>query len=174
MPPKNVCLSCGAALEENVGSSCPYCGSALNIPNIFSTPDKKKKAASSAEALNEVKKLVRKGDKTGATIVASAKFGLNREATQTTGEQVATDMKSSSAIEPVAKPILEPSNSAFYNPNSKPAASASFTSESDGTNKTFSGRWAVSLGTGGVILICLCCCCLPLALTIFGLFSRTK
>ena len=88
MSPNNVCPSCGAALEENVGSACPFCGSALSVsmsaPTIISAPPKKKKATaqSSAEAMDEVKKLVREGDTAAAAEVASAEFGLSQEAAQ--------------------------------------------------------------------------------------------
>jgi hypothetical protein len=180
MSPNNVCPSCGAALEDNVGSACPYCGSALSLsmsaPTIISAPAKKKKVAkSSAEAMDEVKQLVREGDKAAAAEVASAEFGLNQEAAKNTVEQVATDMKTSAVITPVAKPILEPSNSAFYTPaSSKPAMSANFTTETNGSKKTISGRWAITCGTGGVILLCMCCCGIPILLTILGLISKTR
>lgn len=175
MSPNPVCPSCGATLEENTGSACPYCGSALSAKTILSTPAKKKKAAeSSAESMDEVKKLIREGDQAGAAEVASAAFDLTPEAAQTVVEQTALEIKPAATRDSEPEVILEPSNSAFYNANAKPAVSASFSSQSDGRTKTISGRWAVSLGVGGTILLCSCCCCLPLALALFGIISRSR
>jgi uncharacterized Zn finger protein (UPF0148 family) len=167
MSPNNVCPSCGAALEENAGSSCPFCGSALSLsmsaPTIISAPAKKKKAAakSSAEAMDEVKKLVREGDTTGAAEVASAEFGLDQEAAQSTVEQVATNMKYS-APEPV---IVEPI------PDYKPSEPVIESSPFDEPQKPSNSRpWIIGCSIAAVVFLCVCCC-LPL---VFGLISMAN
>jgi len=164
MSPNNVCPSCGAALEDNAGSSCPFCGSALSLsmsaPTLISAPAQKKKAAakSSAEAMDEVKKLVREGDTAGAAEVAGAEFGLDQEAAQSTVEQVATDMKYS-APEPV---IVEPI------PGYKPSEPVSESSPYDEPKKPSNSRpWMIG-GILAVIFLC-CCCCLPLLITIVSM-----
>lgn len=153
MSPNHVCPSCGAALEENVGSSCPFCGSALSMPTIISTPAKKKKAASSAEAMDEVKKLVSEGDTAGAAEVASAEFGLNQEAAQSTVEQVATEMKYSGAETIMAGPIPPKASEPVVEniPVAEPAKPS---------NKR---SWIIGGSIAAVVFLCLCCC-LPLVI----------
>ena len=155
------CPSCGAPLESGVGNECPFCGAALNsasAPTIISAPAKKKRAAanSSAEAMDEVKKLVREGDTAGAAEVASAEFGLNQEAAQSTVEQVATEMKYS-APEPV---IVEPA------PTFKPSEPVINSSAFDEPKKPSNSRpWIIGCSVGAAVFLCLCCC-LPLLITI--------
>ena len=161
MSPNNVCPSCGAALEDNVGSYCPYCGSALSMPTIISAPAKKKRAAakSSAEAMDEVKKLVREGDTAGAAEVASAEFGLNQEAAQSTVEQVATNMKFS-APEPA---IVEPA------PTFKPSEPVIDSNPFDEPKKPSNSRpWIIGCSIGAAVFLCLCCC-LPILITIVSM-----
>lgn len=164
MSPNTVCPSCGAALEENVGSSCPYCGSALSLnvsaPTIISTPKKKKAAAqSSAEAMDEVKKLVREGDTAAAAEVASAEFGLDQEAAQTTVEQVATDMKFS-APEPT---VVEPE------PASKSSEPVVESIPPDEPKKPSNSRnWIIGGSVAAVIFLC-CCCCMPFVIAIVAI-----
>ncbi len=101
MSPEKKCPSCGAPLDETVGSACPFCGIALSAPTLISTPAKKKKAAqSSAESMDEVKKLVRAGDAAGAAEVASAAFDLTPEAAQSVVEQTALEIKPAVASDP--------------------------------------------------------------------------
>jgi hypothetical protein len=126
---------------------------------MISAPAKKKKAAkSSAEAMDEVKKLVREGDNAGAAEVASAEFGLDQEAAKNTVDQVATDMKYS-APEPV---IVEPI------PNyksSEPVGSNVF----DAPQKPSNSRpWIIGCSVGAVVFLCLCCC-MPIFIAIVSM-----
>ena len=165
MSPNNVCPSCGAALEENVGSACPYCGSALSMPTMISAPAKKKRATAnnSAEAMDEVKQLVREGDTAGAAEVASAEFGLNQEAAQTTVEQVATDMQFSAPDPVIVEPI----------PNYKPSEPVSNSNVFDAPPKTSNSRpWIIGCSVGAVVFLCLCCC-MPILIAIAS-FARHR
>jgi len=167
MSPNNVCPSCGAALEENVGSACPYCGSALSVsmsaPTMIGAPaKKKKKAQSSAEAMDEVKKLVREGDAAGAAEVASAEFGLDAEAAKTTVEQVATDMKYS-APEPAK---VEPE------PVSKPSEPVIESIPPEEPKKPSNSRnWIIGGSVAAVIFLC-CCCCMPFVIAIAAIMRN--
>lgn len=87
-------------------------------------------------------------------------------------EPTALELRPTPAQDTEPEVILEPGHSAFYNPNAKPAFTASFRGESHGQTRTFSGRWAISCGAGGAVLLCLVCCGLPLALTFFGILSK--
>ncbi len=166
MSPNNVCPSCGAALEENVGSACPYCGSALSVsmsaPTMLGAPAKKKKSAkSSAEAMDEVKKLVREGDEAGAAEVASAEFGLDAEAAKITVEQVETDMKYSGSEPKPAEPET-PSKAAEPVVESIPPEEPKKPSNSR--------NWIIG-GVAAVIFLC-CCCCMPFVITIAAIMRN--
>jgi cobalamin biosynthesis Mg chelatase CobN len=99
----NVCPSCGAKLEANVGSKCPFCGSDLPVsagsaPTLISRPiSKNAEFENSAEAMDEIKQRVSDGDTAGATLIASSAFDLPEEAARTTVEQIKTDMPISSS-----------------------------------------------------------------------------
>jgi cell pole-organizing protein PopZ len=157
MSPNNVCPSCGAALEENVGNACPFCGSALGVsssaPTILSLSKKEiAQAQSSAEVMDEIKKHVREGDTAGAAEVASAEFGLNQESAEATIEQISTEMKYSGRepkiVEPEpVQPVVE--NRPFDEPK-KPANSR---------------NWIIGGGIAAAVFLCLCCC-LPLLIAI--------
>lgn len=171
MSPNLVCPSCGAALEDNVGNSCPFCGSALNIgssaPTIIAMPKKKKaEAESSAEAMDEVKKLVREGDTEAAAEVASAEFGLSEEAAKTTVEQVATDMKYSEPAPTPAEPEpAKPIEPDLFTPKSSPVGEPP-----KPPSKT--NPWVIG-GAAAVIFLCLCCC-LPTLIAIVALARSNR
>ncbi len=164
MSPNHVCPSCGAALEENVGSACPYCGSALSLgvstPTILSAPKKKKASAqSSAEAMDEIKKLVREGDAAGAAEVASTEFNLDAEAAQTTVDQVTIDMKHSGRETEVVKPEPTPKAAEPVIEN------RSFEEPKQPSNAR---NWIIGGSLAAVIFLCLCCC-LPLVISIVAI-----
>jgi hypothetical protein len=164
MSPKNECPSCGAALEENVGSACPFCGSALSAPTILGAPALRKKAAaqSSAEAMDEVKKLVEAGDTAGAEAVASAEFGLNQEAAEVTVEQVSFDLKRS------GRKLVTPEPE----PTPRPAETVIDSEFSDQPKKPSSRRnWIIGGSIGAAVFLCLCCC-LPLVIAIVTMRNR--
>jgi uncharacterized Zn finger protein (UPF0148 family) len=168
MSPNNVCPSCGAALEDNAGSSCPFCGSALSLsrsaPTIISAPAKKKKAAanSSAEAMDEIKKLVREGDNAGAAEVASAEFGLNQEDAKGTVLQVGFDMKNADR-KPV---IVEPA------PKSRPSEPVIESRPFDEPQKPSNSRpWIIGGSIAAVVFLCVCCC-LPLVIGLISLANN--
>jgi hypothetical protein len=156
MSTNNTCPSCGAALENNVSSACPFCGSALSTPTIITPVRPESSFNNSAEAMDEIKKLVREGDTARAAEVANAEFGLSQEAAQSTIEQVATDMKYSSH-EPV---IVEPAPT--YTPSEPVISSSPF----DEPKKPFNSRpWIIGCSIGAAVFLCLCCC-MPLLIAI--------
>src|SRR5450830_1499136 len=89
------CPNCGAPLENVTGNQCPSCGSAL--PTSFTGADTDisdpSRFNSSAEVMDEVKRLVKSGDTDAAAEVAGKEFGLNPEAAQDTVEQVQFNMQ---------------------------------------------------------------------------------
>jgi hypothetical protein len=169
MSPETKCPSCGASLEDNVGSACPFCGSALSAasaPTLLSVPASRPSAQTSAEAMDEIKNLIREGDPAGATLVAGAEFGLNPEAAQTVVEQAATDMKYSGAPEPVS---VEPET-----PAARAAEPVIIENRPVETPKKPSSTqpWIIGGSIVAVIFLC-CCCCLPLALMLVSMARST-
>jgi uncharacterized Zn finger protein (UPF0148 family) len=167
MSPNNVCPSCGAALEENVGSACPFCGSALSLstsaPTIISVPKKKKASAqSSAEAMDEVKKLVSEGDSAAAAEFASVEFGLDQDAAERTVEQVSFDLKRSGRKPVTAEPA----------PTPRPVEPVISSNPFDEPKKPSTSRsWIIGGSIAAVVFLCLCCC-LPLVIAIVTMRGR--
>ena len=159
MTTENVCPFCGAPLEANTGSQCPACGSALPNRNASSAPtiiSKKPVFENSAEAMDEVKRLVNEGDTAAATEVASAEFGLNQEAARSTVDQVEIDMQHSGYDTPPAA--------------SAPASTSSKVEVIDAPGytepkKSSNRNWIIGGSVAAVIFLCVCCC-LPILVMI--------
>ena len=122
------------------------------MPTIISTPFRKKRADanSSAEAMDEIKKLVSEGDKAAAAEVASIEFGLNQEAAEGTVEQASFDMKHSGRKAPVGEPA----------PVSTPAEPVG-----EPKKQSNSRSWIIGGSIGAAVFLCLCCF-LPLVIAI--------
>jgi uncharacterized Zn finger protein (UPF0148 family) len=178
MTDNKTCPSCGATLENNVGSQCPFCGAALatvssSAQTLISRPlSKKGEFENSAEAMDEVKRLVREGESEAAEQVASEQFDLKPEDAHSTVEQVEVDMKYSGEETKLAGQVVPPMAAAAapgpaYTPpasqavyNTPPAASSTEPEKSSKRN------WIIGGSIGAAIFLCLCCC---LPLLIFGI-----
>ena len=182
MTDNKVCPSCGATLDSNVGSQCPFCGSALS-----STPDsssaktmissrplnKQGEFDNSAEAVDEIKRLVREGEAAQAAKVASEQFDLKPEDAKNTVDQVAVDMKYSGGetmLADRATPPPPPHVTAQPSYSVPPAAPASFSTPPISGSvvepaKPSRRNWIIGGSIGAVVFLCLCCC---LPLLIYG------
>ena len=178
MTDNKTCPSCGATLDSNVGSQCPFCGSALTPANssaqtLISRPlSKKAEFENSAEAMDEVKRLVSEGETAAAAQVASEQFDLNTEDAKSTVDQVQVDMQYSSnktmlaghavPVPPPPPPVVE--QAAYSTPPavtpvsySPPPAASSFEEvKQPSKNK----NWIIGGSIGAVVFLCLCCCLL--------------
>jgi len=160
MTTENVCPFCGAPLEANTGSQCPACGSALPNRNASSAPtiiSQKPIFENSAEAMDEVKRLINEGDQGAATEVASAEFGLNQEAAKSTVEQVEIDMQ----------------HSGYGTPPVGPAPAASKVEVIDAPlyeepKKSSNRNWIIGGSVAAVIFLCVCCCLPILMMLVFN------
>jgi hypothetical protein len=134
------------------------------MPTIISPSAQKKKASakSSAEAMDEIKKLVSEGDDAGAAEIASAEFGLNQEAAQSTVEQVATDMKYSAPEPVIVEPIPD------YKPSEPVIESSSFDEPKKPSN---SRPWIIGCSIGAAVFLCVCCC-LPLVIGLISMANK--
>jgi hypothetical protein len=147
MTTENACPFCGAPLENITGSQCPACGNALpsSAPTMVSN-----KAAfeNSAEAMDEVKKLIREGDQDAAAKVASAAFDLNQEDAQNTIEQTVIDMNYSERETPPVEPT----------PVSAPTKMQNAPLFSETQKPSNSRTWIIGGSIAAVVFLCLCCC----------------
>ncbi len=164
MTQANNCPFCGAPLQDNPGSSCPSCGAALPVgsksqPTILSS---KSSFNNSAQAMDEVKKLISEGDPGAASEIVSSEFGLSQEAAQSTVEQTGLEMQYSRNDKPPVEPAPSFSSGTVidapgYEEPKKPSNTR---------------KWIIGGVIGAVIFLCLCCC-LPLIVSMFML-SRGK
>jgi hypothetical protein len=128
----------------------------MSAPTIIAAPKRKKaEAQSSAEAMDEVKKLVREGDTEAAAEVASAEFGLDAEAAQTAVEQTATDMKYSAEPEPE---IVEPESVRVTPVEPEPVIIDSSPVGEPPKPPSNSRPWIIGCSIAAVVFLCLCCC----------------
>ncbi len=186
----NVCPSCGAKLESNVGSTCPFCGTALaasasSAPTLISRPiSKKAEFENSAEAMDEIKRLVSAGDNAGATLIASSAFDLPEEAARSTVEQIETDMPPSSSDKTVMsssselaaavaaaeakaaaqkaalaqQPAPIPARPSAPAPVSTSGSVSASNAGGEAPKQSNKKKWIIGGSIGAVVFLCLCCC----------------
>ena len=158
MTQANVCPSCGAPLDNITGNLCPSCGSALpargsSSPTIISS---KSAFNSSAEAMDEVKRLIKEGDSSNATLLVSSEFAQSKEAAQAMVEQTGMDMQHARNNTPPEQPASSPISGQVidapgYEEPQKPSNTR---------------MWIIGGSIGAVIFLCLCCC-LPLIIAAY-------
>jgi len=186
----NVCPSCGAKIDDKSATLCPFCGSALtavgsSAPTLISRPlSQKAQFENSAEAMDEIKRLVNEGDTSGATQIAGSAFDLPEEAAQTVIEQVRMDMPPSSsdktmlassaavaaaaAATEAAKPATIPAPPASTPARVSTPVEVVDSGSTDGyqappetPRQSNRQKWIVGGSIGAVVFLCVCCC-LPL------------
>jgi hypothetical protein len=189
-----ICPSCGAKIEDKSAIQCPFCGSALSTvgssaPTLISRPlSQKAQFENSAEAMDEIKRLVNEGDTSGATQIAGSAFNLPDEAAQTVIEQVKTDMPfttsssdktmmaSSASIAAAAADVPEHRASSSA-PSSTPvevvdAGSArAYNAPPEPPKQSNRQKWIIGGSIGAAVFLCLCCC-MPIALWLFMFRNR--
>ncbi len=170
MTSENICQFCGAPLDNNAGSQCPSCGSAL--PSNASSSSaatfviQKPVFNNSAEAMDEVKKLIREGDTEQASEVAQSAFGQTPESAQTMISQTAIDMSHSGRETP---PPAESEPERAYVPAQEDVIDTPPASEPPQPPKK--RNWILIGSVGAVVFMCLCCC-LPLIAIIVYLMQN--
>jgi uncharacterized Zn finger protein (UPF0148 family) len=157
------CPSCGAPIEPNfTGTTCPSCGTALPLPNRASSAptivSSKSSFNSSAEVMDEVKKLASEGDTKGAEQVAAQEFDLNQVSAEETVEQVKFNLRESNRMASTPEPA--PSYS-----SSRPQVidAPGYAAPKQPANN----RNRIMIGSIAAAVVLLCCCCLPLIVWLF-------
>ena len=159
MTQENVCPSCGAPLDNNTGNSCPSCGVALPVrpvgnsaPTMISS---KSAFNSSAEVMDEVKRLIKQGDTDGATEVVSAEFGQTHEAAEGMVEQTLIDSHYVSNDAPVDQTARE----------STPGRVIDAPGYQEPKKPSNTRNWIIGGSIAAVVFLCLCCC-MPLVIAL--------
>ena len=98
------CPYCGAPLAGVTGNLCPSCGSTLPGRSSSTPASLEASFQSSAEAMDEVKRMIDEGNPNSAAEVAGTAFGLSQEAARNTVEQTQIDMQHSGFETPPTEP----------------------------------------------------------------------
>jgi transcription elongation factor Elf1 len=166
------CPACGGLIEytsSNQAMTCPFCGTAVTTPDQAETSapaqtnqgivdaaaqtllqQHSSKFKNSAEIMDEVKRLLREGDKSQAVEVYSKEFDVALEDAQSSVEQIEIDMKHSGAETP-PPPASVPS----------PIPSTPISSDNiiDAPPPQQKSSLPKNLLIGCVVVLVLCCLC---------------
>ena len=158
------CSFCGAPLESENLAACPSCGSALsNFSNQATMISSKSTFGTSAEVMDEVKRLAKEGNVDAAAKVAGEQFGLSEEAARDSVEQSIVDMDHSGS----GKSSTAADNQSF---NSQPEiidAPGYSTPKPPASKK----KWIIGGVIVAVVFLCLCCC-LPMIVSSIMYFRK--
>ncbi|MEI6290323.1 MAG: hypothetical protein WCP19_07815 [Chloroflexota bacterium] len=158
------CSFCGAPLESENLPSCPSCGSTLsNFSNQATMISSKSSFGTSAEVMDEVKRLAKEGKVNEAAQVAGEQFGLSREEAANSVDQTIVDMglsgagsSSHSSAEKSSKSQPEIIDAPGYKAPIPPSSKK---------------NWVIGGVIAAVIFLCLCCC-LPIIVSAFMYFKK--
>jgi len=163
MTTENICPFCGAPLENLTENKCPSCGSALPASSSATLISPRSSFNSSAEVMDEVKKLEREGNAGAAAQVLGSEFGLDQAAAQQTAEQVQIELqhdgRESYSSGPEAQTFdtkPEVIDAPIYSTVQKPSNTR---------------NWIIGGSIGAAVFLC-CCCCLPLLSIILSIKNK--
>ena len=169
------CPACGGLIEytsSNQAMTCPFCGTAVTTPEQAETPapaqtdqgmmddaaaktvlqGHSSKFKNSAEIMDEVKRLLRDGDKSQAIEVYRREFNVALEDAQSSIEQIEIDMKHSGRETPPPPP-----ESVFSPVPSTPVPNADVIDAPPALPKSSFPIKGVVIGC--VVALVLCCLC---------------
>jgi hypothetical protein len=160
MPEQVNCPACGAPVDLPA-TSCPYCSAALvggaeSAPTIIaSAPPPLPRFANSAEAMDEIKSLLRAGKKTEAVKVHREYFGTKladaREAIEAIQSDLAFEPEPIGSVVTVSDESAAPK--ASYSPDGPVVSEPLF----DEPQKPPAWRkWAIGCAVALVVFCCLC------------------
>lgn len=175
------CPACGGIIEytsSNQDMTCPFCGTAITTPGAGSaatvvmpkvervqpeedpgagakTVIQQSRFGNSAEIMDEVKRLLREGDKTGALKVYSKEFDVPMADAQTSVDQIEIDMRHSGkeATPTAPEPIPAPTP---VRPAQSIPASDILDAAPEETKSNTTRNWIIGCSIAFVLFCCLC------------------
>jgi hypothetical protein len=161
MPNQINCPACGAPVDLPA-SSCPYCNAALidprNAPTMLASAPPLPRFGNSAEAMDEIKALLRAGNKIGAIQVHREYFSTGLKEAKDAVEAIEADLKFQAAPPPVRVDDEPP---AFAQPD-YPAATVEPVVSPNPFDEPKKPAWRNWLIGCSVALVLFCCLCLVL------------
>ncbi len=150
------CPACGASIEETE-RACPYCGAAQsadprNAPTMMASAPPLPRFPSSAAAMDEIKSLLRAGNKVAAVQVHREYFGLGLKESKDAVEAIESDLK------PIAPPPVRPVDDeppAFARPEAPAVAPAAASFDAPQQPPAWR-NWAIGCSVAFVLFCCLC------------------
>lgn len=161
---ETLCPACGAAVPEGT-DTCPHCGFVLLAPADPTLLSAASRFANGAEAMDEVKRLLRVGKKMEAIQTHRAYFSLSLEEAQRAVDAIESDLGFSA---PPPPPAADDQPPAFARPAESPV-NAQTVSALPEMPLPAAGRpaWQKWLIGCSVALVLFCCLCVLLPIVIF-------
>lgn len=173
MPNTFQCPACGGLIEysdSNQDMVCPFCGTAVTTPGqatatvviprgerpqsaVAQTMIQQSRFNSSAEIMDEVKRLLREGDKPGATKVYRKELGVSQADAKTAVDQIEIDMKH---LEEPPAPVVVESAPPPPSPVSEPAISGDVVFNAAPEKPSSTKNWIIGCSIALVVFCCLC------------------
>lgn len=158
MSPQTTCSACGGAIDLPA-ETCPNCGSPLSAQEKSAAP----RFTSSAAALDEVKRLLRAGNKSEAVNTHREYFGLEQQEAADAVEALAADLPAPQAAAALQADDQPP---AFARPDSA-AQTISVEPVAPVAGRPAWQKWALGCSLALIVFCCLCVI-LPLIAFIFS------
>ena len=155
MTTENVCPFCGGPIENVTDNKCPSCGSAIasSASSAATMISPRSSFNSSAEVMDEVKKLEREGNSGAAAQVLGSEFGLNQTDAEQTADQIQFEMQHDGREIHSSAPEAQ-----SYNSKPEIIDAPGYDSGSKPSNRK---NWIIGGSIGATVFLC-CCCCLPI------------
>jgi hypothetical protein len=169
MPNTFQCPACGGSIEyenSNQAMACPFCGTAVTTPkqaktvvmpkvehdpaSAAQTIIQQSRFNSSAEVVDEVKRMLREDNKSGATKIYRKEFSTTLADAKTAVDQIEIDMQHSGKETP--RENAAPPQST----RSEPAISGDVIFDAAPQKSSSSNGWMIGCGVALVLLCCLC------------------
>lgn len=158
MSSSTTCSACGTSVELPA-ETCPACGAALSAQ-----PQSAPRFNSSAEVMDEVKRLLRAGSKSEAVRVHREYFGLEIKDAQNAVDAIESDLR---PLEAASAPLADDQPPAFARPDDSAPQTASVM-ETPVAGRPAWQKWALGCSIALVVFCCLCVILPVIAFIFFG------
>ncbi len=181
------CPACGGLIEytsNNQDMPCPFCGTAITTPGAGTAPAaatvvvpkiegnpgaaaqtmiQHSRFNNSAEIMDEIKRLLREDDKSGAVKVYRKEFNVPLADARSSVDQIEIDMRHSGKETPPPPTPVESAPPPAPAP-SEPAVSGDVVFDGTPQKPSSTKNWIIGCSIAAVVF---CCCCVILPTLIF-------